>query len=173
MSDNLWEEAFCCFCCVSFSLEGAVTDFSCFSFLSLSSHLLCIASICCFLVVIVLLYSSLMLPPYMWRCTHVKHCFVFVWSSTVPLLNLVHHRFALIHNQLSRPWVLCVQCVLFNVRLLFATLGEGKAEATCNADEGCWGSQESRGSIQISADAHTLSGWSHFLSLFLSLNSFT
>lgn len=35
-------------------------------FLSLSSHLLCTASLCCFLVVIVLLYSSLiMLPPHM------------------------------------------------------------------------------------------------------------
>lgn len=29
----------------------------------------------------------------------------------------------------------------------FASLGEGEEEATCNADEGCWGSQESRGSL--------------------------
>lgn len=69
-----------------------------------------------------------------------------VCSSTVPLLNLEHRNFILIHAKFSWPWLLYAHCVLVNVLLFFATLGEREEEATCNADEGCWGSQESRGS---------------------------
>lgn len=100
---------------------------------------------CCFLVVIVLLYSSLMLPPYMWQCIHVKHRFVlFKYGAYIEFTSQFY--IITLHAKFSRPWVPYAQRVLVNVPLFFATLGEGEEEATCNADEGCWGSQESRGS---------------------------
>lgn len=76
-----WQPEFCCFCCVSFSLEASSPTPAASLFWA-CHHIYFVLHLCvAFLIAIVLLYSSRMLPPYMWKCIHVKHCPVFaqVW----------------------------------------------------------------------------------------------
>lgn len=92
-NQDFWQPEFCCFCCVSFSLE-APSPIPAASLFWACHHIYFVLHLCvAFLIAIVLLYSSRMLPPYMWQCIHVKHCPVFAqvwclfWISCIKFWN--------------------------------------------------------------------------------------